>query len=112
MDRAGSIASPTTSSGAARSPSIAYAGRLDGDPAGTLSDEVSIQEGGGSQTGFIFWSDYSQLTLDPTDDCTFWYVNSYQPSTSANQNGTPASPRSRAPACPRATHRARLHRGR
>jgi len=103
MDRAGSIALAYNVSGAARSPSIAYAGRLDGDPAGTLSDEVSIQEGGGSQTGFIFWSDYSQLTLDPTDDCTFWYVNSYQPSTSANQNWNTRIASFRAPACPRAT---------
>ncbi|HEY0805129.1 MAG TPA: hypothetical protein VGD84_08700, partial [Pseudonocardiaceae bacterium] len=29
------------------------------------------------------WGDYSSMTVDPTDDCTFWYTNQYIPS-----NGT------------------------
>jgi hypothetical protein len=23
------------------------------------------------------WGDYSELSVDPTDDCTFWYTNEY-----------------------------------
>ena len=23
------------------------------------------------------WGDYSDLTVDPTDDCTFWYTQEY-----------------------------------
>jgi len=23
------------------------------------------------------WGDYTSLNVDPTDDCTFWYVNEY-----------------------------------
>src|SRR6185295_4500441 len=33
-----------------------------------------------------FLSDYSQLTIDPTDDCTFWYTNAYQLGNSPNPN--------------------------
>lgn len=32
------------------------------------------------------WGSYSTLTVDPTDDCTFWYVNEYWP---ANTTGLP-----------------------
>ena len=28
------------------------------------------------------WGSYSSMTLDPADDCTFWYVNEYWPTTS------------------------------
>ena len=23
------------------------------------------------------WGDYTDMTVDPVDDCTFWYVNEY-----------------------------------
>ena len=100
MDQQGNIAVGYNVSGTSRNPSLAYAFRLAGDPLGTLSDETTIQEGGGSQTGFIFWGDYSQMTLDPTDDCTFWYVGAYQPSTSATQNWNQRIAAFRLPACP------------
>jgi hypothetical protein len=103
MDRAGDIALGYNVSSASRYPSIAYAGRTPGDPAGTLSQEAVLQAGGGSQKGFIFWSDWSQLTLDPTDDCTFWYVNGYQPADSDNQGWATRIGAFRSPTCPKAT---------
>ena len=40
--------------------------------------DVNIITGGGSQTqNLTRWGDYSALTIDPVDDCTFWYVNQY-----------------------------------
>ncbi len=34
--------------------------------------------GSGSQTGTLSrWGDYSAMTVDPTDDCTFWYTQEY-----------------------------------
>jgi hypothetical protein len=86
MDRAGDIVLGYSTSSSTRYPSIAFASRRPSDPLGTLSNETVIQSGSGAQTGFLFWSDWSQLTLDPRDDCTFWYVNSYQPFTSAAQS--------------------------
>src|SRR6185369_12191042 len=50
-----------------------------------MQAEASIIEGGGSQTGSNLsrWGDYSMLTLDPTDDCTFWYTQEYYNATSS-----------------------------
>ena len=47
--------------------------------------EVTVITGGGSQSGQSLsrWGDYTEMSVDPTDDCTFWYVNQYQPSTGA-----------------------------
>jgi predicted outer membrane repeat protein len=60
-------------------PAIRYAGRLGSDPLGSLTwGEQSLVEGSGSQTGGGGrWGDYSAMTVDPTDDCTFWYTNEY-----------------------------------
>jgi hypothetical protein len=67
-------------------PSIAYAGRLATDPPNTLPQtETQLIAGNGSQ---LFdcgggpchrWGDYSSMSIDPTDDCTFWYTNEYYP---------------------------------
>ena len=45
--------------------------------------EAAIIAGTGSQTGSQRWGDYSDMTVDPVDDCTFWYVHEYVPTTSA-----------------------------
>ena len=46
--------------------------------------EGSIINGTGSQTTTLNrWGDYTSLTLDPTDDHTFWYVNEWVPTTSS-----------------------------
>src|SRR5262249_44475391 len=38
----------------------------------------SIVAGGGSQTGNLTrWGDYSYMSVDPVDDCTFWYTTEY-----------------------------------
>ncbi len=39
--------------------------------------EGIIWEGTASQTGANRWGDYSQLSVDPVDDETFWYTNQY-----------------------------------
>jgi hypothetical protein len=37
-----------------------------------------VVDGSGSQTGsLIRWGDYSAMTVDPVDDCTFWYTQEY-----------------------------------
>ncbi len=47
--------------------------------------EGSIIAGTGSQTaGGNRWGDYTSLTIDPTDDLTFWHVNEWVPTTSAS----------------------------
>jgi hypothetical protein len=39
-----------------------------------LEGEASIIEGTGSQTNASNWGDYSSMSIDPVDDCTFWYT--------------------------------------
>ena len=60
-------------------PGIRYTGRLAGDPLGqmTLGEGTAIN-GTAAQTHVNSrWGDYTDLTVDPVDDCTFWYVNEY-----------------------------------
>ena len=85
MDQAGNMGLVYNVSGTEVYPSIRVAGRLAGDPPNTMVEQATIKAGSGSQTGFVFWADYSSLTLDPADDCTFWSTATYQPVTSAQQ---------------------------
>jgi hypothetical protein len=39
--------------------------------------EVGLHSGGGDEENTADWGDYSSMTVDPVDDCTFWYVNQY-----------------------------------
>ena len=39
--------------------------------------ERVLVNGAGSQTSTNRWGDYSAMSVDPTDDCTFWYTQEY-----------------------------------
>jgi hypothetical protein len=55
-----------------------FAGRLAGDPPGRLTlHEQILAAGEGIQTNTLRWEDYSQTAVDPSDDCTIWYVGDY-----------------------------------
>ncbi len=85
MDTQGNMALGYSASSTTLFPSIRYTGRLVGDPLGTMPQgEASIIEGTGSQTVSQRWGDYSDMTVDPVDDCTFWYVHEYIPVSSNN----------------------------
>ena len=78
MDKAGNIAVGYSVSGPSVYPAIRYTGRQATDPPGTLQSETSIIEGSGSQgPNLNRWGDYTRMTVDPVDDCTFWYTNEY-----------------------------------
>lgn len=84
MDRNQDIAIGFSRSGPASGeyPSLVYAGRVPGDAAGTMESEVVLKAGAGSQqSGYSRWGDYSSLTVDPTDDCTFWLTEEYEKTT-------------------------------
>jgi hypothetical protein len=71
-----------SSSAAGDFPSLVYAGRMPSDPAGTLESEVVLKAGAGSQSsGYNRWGDYSSVTIDPADDCTFWFSEEYEKTT-------------------------------
>jgi len=78
MDKVGDIAVGYSLSSSTTTPAIGYATRTAADPAGTLANEVIFKQGGGSQlTGLNRWGDYSAMTIDPVDDCTFWFTSEY-----------------------------------
>jgi hypothetical protein len=86
-DRQGNVAlGYSTSNGTSPNfPSIAYSGRLAHDPPNMLPrTETQLIAGLGSQTGGCGthvncprWGDYSSMSVDPSDGCTFWYTNEY-----------------------------------
>ena len=78
MDKAGNIALGYSVSSTAMFPSVYYTGRLASDPLGTLQSEGQLKAGSGSQTGSLHrWGDYSAMSVDPSNDCTFYYTNEY-----------------------------------
>ncbi len=85
MDKSGDMAMGFSLSGSSLHPAIAYTGRLVGDAQGVMGQgEGTVISGGGSQTTTLSrWGDYSTMSIDPSDDCTFWYTNEYIPA-----NGT------------------------
>lgn len=99
MDRNGNIAlGYNVSAEAAVYPGIRVVSRLSQDPKGAMADELILIAGSGIQTctpalnvclcgkkagtdecnTLTRWGDYSAITLDPLDDCTFWYTAEYQ----------------------------------
>jgi hypothetical protein len=78
MDGSGNIALGYSVSSSSVAPGIRVTGRLAGDPPGVMTQgESSIVTGGGSQLSIERWGDYSSMSVDPSDDCTFWYTNEY-----------------------------------
>jgi hypothetical protein len=78
MDKDGNMAVGYSASSSSIYPAIRYTGRLATDALGTMQAENTLVNGGGSQTaGLSRWGDYSSMTVDPVDDCTFWYTTEY-----------------------------------
>ncbi|MBI2189595.1 MAG: Ig-like domain-containing protein [Acidobacteria bacterium] len=79
MNRVGDMALGFSSSSTSVFPSVVVAGRLESDALGSItSDELIVRAGTGYQTHSSGrWGDYSTMSVDPIDDCTFWYTQEY-----------------------------------
>jgi hypothetical protein len=79
MDKDRNIALGYSKSSLSVKPSIFITGRLSTDPPNTLGAEAQVQAGIGVQTAGAGnrWGDYSAMTLDPVNQCTFYYTNEY-----------------------------------
>jgi MYXO-CTERM domain-containing protein len=120
MDGAGNILVGYSLSGAQMKPAIHLAGRLAGDPLNQLArGETSLIDGAGAQLPLYGglqplsrWGDYSMMSVDPSDDCTFWFTNEYiQSDGSANWHtrvGTIQLPGCLSPITPPGTPSAQL----
>src|SRR6185503_1306994 len=56
--------------------SIRYTGRLAADAPGTLRAEVPLVDGTANNS-LMRWGDYASMSVDPVDDCTFWFTTEY-----------------------------------
>ena len=83
MDSAGNLAVGFNASSATIKPQLRYAGRLASDPPNQLAQgETHLFDGAGAQLQTNSrWGDYSALTIDPVDDCTFWFTGEYYSTT-------------------------------
>ena len=54
----------------------------------TAATELLLFEGIGDQENSPNWGSYTSMTVDPIDNCTFWYVNQYD---AVNQTGSSIS---------------------
>ena len=83
MDAGGNIALVYSVSSAAMHPAIRYAGRLATDPLGQMTQgEAELYQGPASSTSTYYrWGDYSMISVDPLDGCTFWMTSEYYATT-------------------------------
>jgi hypothetical protein len=78
MDRKGNIGMGYSFGGDPHFPGQRFAARGANDDPGQLTFHESVlAEGQASQTPSLRWEDYTNITMDPSDDCTFWFVGNY-----------------------------------
>jgi hypothetical protein len=78
IDAKGNIGIGYSFGGTPNFPGQRFAGRLTGDALGILTlRETILAEGKAAQSYTNRWQDYTQTAMDPTDDCTIWYVGDY-----------------------------------
>ncbi len=79
MNSAGDIGLGYSASSSTMFPALRYTGRLATDPLNSMTQgEGTLIAGTGAQTHTAArWGDYSMLSVDPVDDCTFWFTSEY-----------------------------------
>ncbi|MFL6201718.1 MAG: DNRLRE domain-containing protein [Thermoanaerobaculia bacterium] len=79
MDGQGNIGLSYNVASASKHVSVRYVSRAAADPLGTLpGGEVELVAGTGTQQNSKGrWGDYSAISVDPVDDCTFWLTQEY-----------------------------------
>ena len=82
MDKVGNIGLAYSISGNGVKPGVAFTARAPTDPPGIMGAESVLKAGGGVQDTpsrhLSRWGDYSGLTVDPVDDCTFFFTTEFQ----------------------------------
>jgi hypothetical protein len=78
IDSAGNIGIGYSFGGPRDFPGQRFAARRADDPKGQMTlGEAILAEGEASQAATLRWEDYTQTAVDPSDDCTIWYVGDY-----------------------------------
>lgn len=77
MDRFGNIGIGYSFGGSPNFAGQRFAGREANDPLGELTMGETVLVDGEASQNAERWEDYAQTAVDPTDDCTVWYVGDY-----------------------------------
>jgi hypothetical protein len=77
QDSAGNFAVAYNISSDTVFPGLRYAGRRFNDPLGTLPQGEATIVNGQASNGSNRYGDYADLSVDPADDCTFWFTGEY-----------------------------------
>src|SRR5213075_2959450 len=77
IDRFGNIGIGYSFGGTPHFAGQRFAGRLAADPPGRLTLKETVLAEGAAAQSVMRWEDYSQTAIDPSDDCTIWYVGDY-----------------------------------
>ncbi|MEO8460342.1 MAG: hypothetical protein ABI451_07425, partial [Dokdonella sp.] len=83
IDKNDNLAVGYSASSTTVEPQMRYTGRTNGDPIGTMEDEVTctpVTTGHQTSTSGR-WGDYASMSVDPTDQCTFWFNSEFYAST-------------------------------
>jgi len=82
MDGAGNIALGYNVSSSSVYPGLRYTGRLAGDPLGAMTQGETVLAAGTARNSSNRYGDYAAMSVDPVDDCTFWFTGEYNAATS------------------------------
>ena len=77
IDRAGNIGIGYSFGGSPHQAGQRFAGRPASDPPGMLTLRETVLVEGEAAQNAMRWQDYTQTAIDPSDDCTIWYVGDY-----------------------------------
>ena len=78
MDKKGDIGVGYSFGGVPNFPGQRFVAREARDPKGQLTlHETVLAKGEASQKNTLRWEDYATAAMDPSDDCTMWYVGDY-----------------------------------
>jgi hypothetical protein len=84
IDRLGNIGIGYSFGGSPHFAGQRFAGRLATDPPGVLTLRETVLVEGEAAQNAMRWEDYTQTAIDPSDDCTIWYVGDYLRKGAAN----------------------------
>ncbi|GJM08739.1 MAG: hypothetical protein DHS20C11_10150 [Lysobacteraceae bacterium] len=78
IDQGGNIGLGYSVGSATQDPELRYTGKAFYDPSGEMRSEDLCVLGGGSQASSSGrWGDYASMSVDPADQCTFWFTSEY-----------------------------------
>lgn len=84
MDRKGDIAVGYSFGGDPNYAGQRFAARKASDPKGQLTFHESVLADGQAAQPALRWEDYTNIAVDPSDDCTFWFAGNYLKSGAAS----------------------------